>query len=303
MTSLEFSNEFEVLYNNIMSNQSPGVDEYEKSLFLSKAQLELVKNYFNPKSNKLQEGYDDSAKRQYDFSTITSIKRFRKSYDIHQADINNEYADSIVNIPELNEINFRELVQYGKALDEYIGMDDVSLFPIMTRDINVHRYKYTLPKDFMLFLNEEAELEREINRKKVHRNAIVTPISYEELSSLRGNTYKFPVQNECWRVINTREGGWEAEILPPYGSEIINYSMRYVKKPKPIILINIANVYGTTIDGFYGEGLPDDVSDAEVCELPEAMHAEIVQRAVELAKAAYRTGELEQTVGVGQRTE
>ena len=34
----EFSNEFDVLYNNIMSNQAPGLDEYEKSVFLTKAQ-------------------------------------------------------------------------------------------------------------------------------------------------------------------------------------------------------------------------------------------------------------------------
>ena len=48
MTTQEFSNEFDVLYNNIMSNQAPGLDEYEKSVFLTKAQLEILKNYFNP---------------------------------------------------------------------------------------------------------------------------------------------------------------------------------------------------------------------------------------------------------------
>ena len=46
-----------------MSNQAPGLDEYEKSVFLTKAQYEIVKNYFNPKSNKNQEGFDDSPKR------------------------------------------------------------------------------------------------------------------------------------------------------------------------------------------------------------------------------------------------
>ena len=58
MTNQEFSNEFDVLYNNIMSNQAPGLDEYEKSVFLTKAQDEIVKNYFNPKGNKYQEGFD-----------------------------------------------------------------------------------------------------------------------------------------------------------------------------------------------------------------------------------------------------
>lgn len=45
MTTQEFSNEFDVLYNNIMSNQAPGLDEYEKSIFLTKAQEELVRDY------------------------------------------------------------------------------------------------------------------------------------------------------------------------------------------------------------------------------------------------------------------
>ena len=52
MTNLEFSNEFDVLYNNITSNQAPGLDEYEKSVFLTKAQDEIIKAYFNPRTTK-----------------------------------------------------------------------------------------------------------------------------------------------------------------------------------------------------------------------------------------------------------
>ena len=52
MTLQEFSNEFDDLYNNVMSNSAPGLDEYEKSVFLTKAQDEVIKNYFNPKGNK-----------------------------------------------------------------------------------------------------------------------------------------------------------------------------------------------------------------------------------------------------------
>lgn len=74
MTLQEFNTNFDLLYNNIASNQAPGLDEYEKSVFLTNAQLELVKNYFNPKGNKYQEGFDQSPKRQLDFSTITDLK-------------------------------------------------------------------------------------------------------------------------------------------------------------------------------------------------------------------------------------
>jgi hypothetical protein len=37
MSVNEFSREFDILYNNIMSNAAPGIDDYEKSVFLTKA--------------------------------------------------------------------------------------------------------------------------------------------------------------------------------------------------------------------------------------------------------------------------
>lgn len=42
MTTEEMSREFDLLYNNVMSNAAPGIDEYEKSVFLTKAQEALV---------------------------------------------------------------------------------------------------------------------------------------------------------------------------------------------------------------------------------------------------------------------
>jgi hypothetical protein len=72
MTTVEFSSEFDVLYNNIMSNSAPGLDEYEKSVFLTAAQKELVLNHFNLQGNKYREGFDNSPKRQMDFSELVT---------------------------------------------------------------------------------------------------------------------------------------------------------------------------------------------------------------------------------------
>ena len=73
MTTQEFSNEFDVLYNNIMSNQAPGLDEYEKSVFLTKAQLEILKNYLNPKGNKYGHGLYEIYMTQIHLSTLISV--------------------------------------------------------------------------------------------------------------------------------------------------------------------------------------------------------------------------------------
>ena len=68
----EMSDQFDVAYNNITSNQAAGLTEYEKSVFLTKAQDEIIKNYFtaNSKGNNIGQGFDDSAKRQADFSIL-----------------------------------------------------------------------------------------------------------------------------------------------------------------------------------------------------------------------------------------
>ena len=69
----EWEERFDVEYNNITSNQAPGLNTHEKSVFLTKGQDEILKNYFNPKGNKYQEGFDGNQKRQIDFSAITSV--------------------------------------------------------------------------------------------------------------------------------------------------------------------------------------------------------------------------------------
>ena len=57
MTITEFSTEFDVLYDNLASKGSPGLDNYDKSVFLSKAQLELIKNKYTPEGNKYKKGF------------------------------------------------------------------------------------------------------------------------------------------------------------------------------------------------------------------------------------------------------
>ena len=74
MNPQEFSTEFDVLFNNVTSNQAPGLNEYEKSVFLTKAQSQLVNEYFNSRTDGFGGGFDGSQKRQYDFSSITRIE-------------------------------------------------------------------------------------------------------------------------------------------------------------------------------------------------------------------------------------
>ena len=70
MTNSELKNEFLIHYNAIASNSAPGLDDYEISVFLTQAQLELVKNYYNPLGNKYKDGFENSEKRRNDLKEL-----------------------------------------------------------------------------------------------------------------------------------------------------------------------------------------------------------------------------------------
>lgn len=70
MTTAEFSNQFDIFYNSIATNNAPSIDMFEKSVYLTRAQLEIVKNYFNPLGNKYQKGFEQSSKRRNDLNEL-----------------------------------------------------------------------------------------------------------------------------------------------------------------------------------------------------------------------------------------
>ena len=59
----EFSREFNILYDNITSNSAPGLTEYDKSVMLTKAQEEIVKNYYSG-YNQLLKGFESTENRR-----------------------------------------------------------------------------------------------------------------------------------------------------------------------------------------------------------------------------------------------
>jgi hypothetical protein len=116
--------------------------------------------------------------------------------------------------------------------------------------------------------------------------------------------FKEPLKNQAWRLItgvNNNES--TAEIIPnnvDRKAASRQYQIRYVKKPRPIIVADLDQTVGdVTIDGEY---------HAQTSELDPSIHEEILQRAVELAKASYASdqsgqAQLQNQITVGQRSE
>lgn len=94
MTTREFSDQFDILFNSVTSDQAPGLNEYEKSVFLTKAQSQLINEYFNNRTDGVGGGFDGSERRQYDFS---SLIRTEKLFDI------NTFKERIDNTEKLDK--------------------------------------------------------------------------------------------------------------------------------------------------------------------------------------------------------
>jgi len=69
MTVTEFSNEFDIQYDSIASKGAPALDEYEKSVFLTRAQLQIVKELNGP-LNKYKQSFEASDKRRADLREL-----------------------------------------------------------------------------------------------------------------------------------------------------------------------------------------------------------------------------------------
>lgn len=235
MNHVEFSNEFDVLYNNIMSNAAPGLNEYEKSVFLTKAQEEIVKNHFNPEGNRYKEGLDDSPKRQIDFSELIKVAE---------------------GVPKA-----------GTPLT-----------------FDKRAKLYDLPEDVFIVINEAIKTDKGIKQ--------IIPLSFDEYTRLMSRPYKEPLKHQAWRLITTSTDVITVELITNSSETVTQYSLRYVKRPAPIIVADLSE-YNTSING---------VTTISECELNPIVHQEILQRAVELAKIAY-TGDVASTVQMGERSE
>lgn len=329
MTNQEFSNEFDVLYNNITSNQAPGLDEYEKSVFLTKAQDEIIKSYFNPRLNKTQEGFDGNERRQIDFSMILKSEIIYPTKIVRSRNFElSTYNGNVYNNEQLKDTELTFTVPYNKIpvkvnnvsinnntvsiqidkpyeLLKYIDTnyhtfqipEDQSYqeFSVAIKDHGWDNPKFdtrentksvSFPPDILMLINEYAGVIRDGENKRL----VVIPISYTEYSRVMSKPFKRPLKNQAWRLLEGTGDNKLADIIIGTNDTLRIYGIRYLKRPRAIIL--------TTLDGVTLDGKTTE----QTCELDPILHPEILQRAVELAKAAY-TGDLTSQVALGQNSQ
>lgn len=372
MTCEEFSNEFDILYNNVMSNQAPGLDEYEKSVFLTRAQEDIVKRYFTPKGNKDFEGFDSSLKRNMDFSSLyRNYVINSEEAGIQKLDkdtVKSKYFDKVAAITlqvfdqktvENNAKQGKSSYYEGNHMCYYALCDDdlkdissdsnitiknqsfiVSSFSYDTSDgstwseicnantpkidndieflFDNHFIKFTIISVLrdvinisLLFSQENDSVFLPINDQLLVEDTVlkkdrllqILPITSVEYIRLMSKPFKQPLKNQAWKLQEqSTDTSLSYKLFFGKNNNFKEYTLRYLTHPKPIILTNLGNE-GLSINGYVGANennqlVKEGAITGFTCQLNSELHYEILQRAVELAKAAY-TGDLSSTIQIG----
>lgn len=246
MTTQEFSDQFDLLYDNLASKSSPGLDNYDKSVLLTKAQLEIVKNKYNPRGNKYGRGFEQSEQR-------------REALE--------------------------ELVRDYKATETVPSTSNLIAGSVF----------FKIPTDVMYIIYEEGKIASS-GGACAGEYVDITPQSHDTLKASLKNPFRSPDELNGYRFnISEQDGNKVVEIYTEYPLD--EYHFRYIMLPPPIILSDLDEEFveeNLTIDGNYKRS---------ECILDEAIHQEILDRAVELAKNYYRDGDLKSTVQLNARNE
>lgn len=131
---------------------------------------------------------------------------------------------------------------------------------------------YQLPSNILIMLNEKI--------KSGDKTYVVVPINYAEYDRLMSRAYNQPLKKQCWRLFQNVSGiDITSELIPIEGVDITDYRIRYIRRPRPIILTNLMldNQESLEIDG---------ISTVTECELNPIVHVDILNKAVELALAS-----------------
>lgn len=139
---------------------------------------------------------------------------------------------------------------------------------------------YDLPDDYYFITFESVTLSNNNDRCVKNKQVIVKPVTQDVFWDIHKNPFKQDNENRVLRLTH----GNIAELVTPYN--IAKYSVRYIRKPKPIILVELGTpeeLQATTYTGLTIEG----EHNPRNCELHSNLHRVILEYAVKLAQQAW----------------
>lgn len=261
MNTAEFDREFDLLYDNA-SKGAPSIDKYEKSVYLTTAQEELVKACYTGR-NASGVGFEGSElKRRWLSELVRNYKVFAP-------------------LPTLSTTTL-----VGGLSSDQVPVDD---------KLTTTSQFFALPTDLFFIVLEKVKLKSTnacLNNKIIR----VKPTTHDEFLIEQENPFRKPNARKAWRLDVLRFGSTQkAELFAI--DKIAEYHVRYIKKPLPIILANFEQ--DPELDGM--DLTVDGRNTITQCELNSEAHRDILNRAVELAVRDYRENSLKARVETNMR--
>ena len=215
------------------------LDEFEKSVFLTKAQDEIFLNLYSGK-NVYGDYFESTEEMRRALDNLVVTK-------VYNSPLNNPEQVAIVNTDTEEE-------------PTYIDVDR----PVLTNLSKLYR----LPADIAFITLEQVEYT-DTDTCKDGFKAKVYPIAQDEYDRVKDNPFRGPTK---YKVLRLDWGARIVELIPAEGFTIGKYFIKYLKKPTPIILIDLPD----------GLKIHNESSKSE-CEMDEIVHNLILDRAVALA--------------------
>lgn len=226
MTVEDFSNGFDVLAQSY-TRETSGLmefDEYEKSVFLTQAQNNLVISLYNNEDCS----FEGSEKLRQDLRNLITTARIKDAQS-----------------------------------DKFVT--------------NV--YHFALPVDLLFIISEYAIFDK-APFCDGDTQVEVVPVRHDEWFKRVKNPFRGPNKRRVLRLDNQSESKTRRNtLICPKGFTTVEYVVKYLKKPSPIILVNLKDE-NLTVDGD---------SNQQTCELCEEIHQTILENAVALAMQRYAT--------------
>ena len=291
----EFSDVFDTLLNSYNTQANFGeeaskvdvtLDEYEKSVLLTQAQDIIVKSYFDRTLNAQGQGFDDTTRRQVDFSSLIKVvtlssaggsSQFDDRGILYQMPMKTIHTPAGIYTEETAAAeNSKHLVNDSEdrapGTEGYVVTYEDGYVEKHAGDTWPEHDESTGTTDVLFILNEKMI----VGTGSTARDYVIVPINYKEYDREMSKPFAQPLKKQAWRLFQNNATGFDilTELIPKETLNIQNptYKIRYVRRPMPIILEKMPD--DLTIDGEKG---PSE------CELNPILHMDILNKAVELA--------------------
>ena len=226
MTGQEMNDEFDLLYDTA-SEEAPGLNHFEKSMFLTKGMYELTELRFEQYLNSASKGFHDD--------------------EINRDLLKGFIASAVVELQATPTISSNRMAAEGE-MSAGVQVDPALYKIYKIEPTTTNSYFFQRPADSMGVIYEDVILRpRDIEADvKVTKQLVanVTPIRYDHIDRLMKNPFMKPRHDLAFRLNHSNYDGTSlSEIICDDKYAAFRYRIKYVKRPYPIILVDLFDTY------------------------------------------------------------